>query len=856
VESLMTGSVRGDNEPGHLAATLSSDLDYTVTAGEPYFVPGCTSLANAQAGMCVFPNAQIPTAAWSSAATGLLQFIPAATGTSNGPFPYYSSSSLVQRISDDKWGLKIDFAQSTTNNWSFYYHYDDALVNSPLGAPNVFGTADNVPGFSYTEPSRAQVMVVSDTKVFSSMKVNEVHLSFHRIYWPGQTPTGGLGKVSSFGFTEGGLGLIPSEPSIEGVPSIILNQLGLTMGAAYPTLGSQNHAQVVDGFSSVMGKHTLKMGGSYYIVEWARRGGPAPNGLFVYEGGETGIDFADFLLGAPDVFNQSSFQVMDARSRDGSAYIQDTFRVRPNVTLNYGLRWEFSMPWWDNRNRIQAFNPGEQSQVFANSPTGWDFPNDPGVPKTLAPTRWDNFSPRLGVAYTPAPKGDFLQKLLGSAGETSIRAGAGKFFTAYDTEGISCETGDAPFGFYYDSPSFIYMDNPFEGRASGLNPGQRFPFIAPPDSGSSTYSFAPFQPIAGSCVLKRNAVMPYALEYNLTAQRKIGNSALLTVGYVGTQGRHLFLLEDFNPGNVQTCLQIAQAFTNAGQAAGGCGPYGEDTIYSLNGQTWNGTRPYSVTSGRYLSLGELDFEDNPYITTDGNSSYNSLQVTLDKRVGAVRFLGAYTWSKAMNDSSTFTEYINFQNPGLSKELSTDDMTHNFVFSYFYDLPFAHGLSTHKGPAYKALNGWQVVGITRFTTGFPVTLQETDDRSLCGCDESGLGSVNLPNYNDQPIHIFNPRASSDNQYFDTSVFSEMTLGVEGNANRRFFHGPGLNEWDMGLLKNTQVTERTSLEFRGEFFNAFNHAQFLNPAGNYIAGNFGQVIAARAPRIGQLSLKFLF
>jgi len=856
LEGELTGVVRGDNAPGHMASTLSSELGYTVTAGEPYYVSGCTSLADAQAGMCVFPNAQIPQAAWSNAAKGTLQFIPPPNGSGNAEFPSYASSSLNQNIGDDKTGIRIDFAQSPSNNWSFYYHYDNALLTSPLGAPNVFGTADNIPGFSYTEPSRAQVFVLSDTKIFSSTKVNEVHISYHRIHWPGPTPTGGLGKVSGFGFTEGGLGLIPSEPSIEGLPSIILNELGLTMGAAYPTLGTQNHYQALEGFSWIIGKHTLKMGGAYYIPQWARRGGPAPNGLFVYNGGETGVDFADYLLGAPDLFNQSSFQAMDARSKYGAAYIQDSFRVRPNLTINYGLRWEFSEPWWDNRNRIQAFNPGEQSVVFAQSPTGWDFPNDPGVPKTLAPTRWDNFAPRLGLAYSLTPSGEFLQKILGGSGQTSIRAGAGKFYTSYDTEGISCETGDAPFGFYYDSPSLIYMDNPFQGRASGLNPGQRFPFVAPPNSGSSTYSFAPFQPIAGSCVLKKNAVMPYALTYNLTVQRQIGKSAVLTVGYVGTQGRHLFALQDFNPGNAQTCLQIAQAFSNAGQASSGCGPYGEDTIYSLGSMTWNGTRPFSVTSGRYLDLGELDFGDNPYIITSGVSNYNSLQMTFDKRVGSVRLLGAYTWSKAMNTSSTFTEYLNYSYPGLSKELSTDDMTNNFVVSYLYDLPFAHGLSRTAGPAYKALHGWQITGITRFTTGFPVTLQETDDRSLCGCDGSGLGSVNLPNYDGQPIQRFNPRTNATLQYFGTSPFSAMALGVPGNANRRFFHGPGLNDWDMGLLKNAQITERTSLQFRGEFFNVFNHAQFMTPVGNYIASNFGQVTAARDPRIGQVSVKFLF
>jgi len=855
IENLFTGSVRGDNAPGHMAATLSSDLGYTVTAGESYFVQGCTTLANAQAGMCVFPNAMIPQAAWSSAAKGLLQFFPQATGSNNGAFPFYSSSALNQHIGDDKWGMRMDAAQGPTDNWSFYYHYDDALVDNPLGAPNVFGTADNVPGFAYHLPSRAQLVLASNTKIFSSAKVNEARISYHRIAYPGPIPSQGLGKVNQWGFTEGGLGLIPARPSIEGVPPVILNQLGLTMGSAITDGSYQNNYMAQDAFSWIVGKHTLKLGGLFSYHQWNRRGGPAPNGLFVYNGGETGVDFADFLLGAPDIFNQSSAQTLDARSKSGAIYVQDNFRVRPNLTINYGVRWEFSEPWYDSENKIQAFIPGEQSKIFANAPTGWVFPGDLGVPRTLAPTRWDKFAPRLGLAYAPAPENDFLKKILGGPGKSSIRAGAGIFYTTIDTTGQNFETGDAPFGFYYVSPSLDYMDAPFQGRATGANPGQRFPWIPPPLSGSSTYSFAPFLPIAYSPGYKGTNVLPYAEDFNLTLQRQLGKSTILTVGYVGTLGHHLFSMVSFNPGNPQKCLQIAQLFANA-NLPGGCGPSGEDTLYSINGQTFNGTRPYSVTSGQYLNIGELDFGDNPWSETTGNSSYQSLQVTLDKRMGPVRFLGAYTWSKALDDSSGFTEMINPYNPELSRGLSSFDIAQNFVVSYSYDLPFGHWLSAHNGPAYKVLHGWQLAGDTRFTTGFPITLQETDDRSLCGCDGQGVHSMDLPNYNDQPIQKFNPRSSADLQYFDTSVFSQMALGVAGNADRRFFTGPGINNWDMGLHKFTHITEGTSLEFRAEFFNAFNHAQFLGPVGNFIASNFGDVAAARNPRIGQFALKFLF
>lgn len=243
-------------------------------------------------------------------------------------------------------------------------------------------------------------------------------------------------------------------------------------------------------------------------------------------------------------------------------------------------------------------------------------------------------------------------------------------------------------------------------------------------------------------------------------------------------------------------------------------------------------------------------------TTMANSDYNAFELTVNKRLGPLRFLGAYTWSKALDNSSGFTEIVNFFNPKLSKSLSGFDMAHNFVVSYSYDLPFARPLSNRSGALFKVLDGWELSGITRFTSGLPVTMQQSGDQSLCACDGQGLGSVNFPNWNGQRVTFLNPRNSSNFQYFSTNVFSGMLLGVPGNANRRFFHGPGLENWDVALSKTAHFTERFSLDFRAEFFNVFNHAQFYNPVGDFSAGNFGQITSARDPRIGQLALKVHF
>jgi hypothetical protein len=199
--------VRSDDLPGHMAATLTARLGYTVKPGEPYYARGCTTLAQAQQQMCVFPGGIIPEAAWSSAARGLMQFFPNPNSTGSGPFPIFSSSAYNERVRDDKWGTRVDFSPNpASGTWSVYYHFDDATVNVPLGAPNTIGTFNNVPGFGYLQDSRAQLLVISNTHIFSSTKVNEAHLSYHRIAFPGPKPDQGLGKVSSFGFTEGGLG--------------------------------------------------------------------------------------------------------------------------------------------------------------------------------------------------------------------------------------------------------------------------------------------------------------------------------------------------------------------------------------------------------------------------------------------------------------------------------------------------------------------------------------------------------------------------------------------------------------------------------------------------------------------------
>jgi hypothetical protein len=278
-----------------------------------------------------------------------------------------------------------------------------------------------------------------------------------------------------------------------------------------------------------------------------------------------------------------------------------------------------------------------------------------------------------------------------------------------------------------------------------------------------------------------------------------------------------------------------------------CGPNGEDTNYTLaNGSTIYGTRALNnvVVNGVAAYAGT-----NYYIKTMGNSNFNSLQLTLEHRAGDMTFLAAYTYSKALDSCSGFNCQVNFTNFRLSKGLSRFDMPQNFVFSYNYVLP----LKRIKGPR-AVFDGWSINGITRFASGLPIPLSQSGDRSL-----TGTSGLDVPNYVGglvtQDPRLPGPTGKA-NMYFNKSAFTSENLGTFGTSSRTFFHGPGLNNFDFALHKNTRIREKWELQIRAEFFNVMNHAQFNNPNGSYTNANFGYVTSARSPRIGQLSAKIIW
>jgi hypothetical protein len=885
--STLTGTVDG----AYWAQVLSQRLGYVVTQNEPYSFPAVPATSTTPAtpactttAQCVFPVnaatglANIPQAAWSAPSLKILPYIPAPTLPGNSQ--NYSNNSQRNIANDSKFGERVDFNNQKTGNWSWYYHLDNAQVDSALAG---YAT---VPGFPTVTPSRAQEFVMSNAKTLGATAVNEARISFFRTVLHKDNPAGSFASLSSLGFITGAntLGIVPLAGYKEYVPQTTFSQMSLNIGV--PTLNTfQPNTTYMgsDSFSKSLGRHTLKVGGEFRYLIVNERNYANPNGGFTFDGTVTGVDFADYLLGATSTtsapYTQAALQLLDSRTRYGGAFVQDSWKIRSNLTLNLGLRWEVSMPWYDTQGKIQAFVPGEQSTVFPLSPKGLVFPGDPGIPKTLAPTKYNNIGPRVGLAYSPGFSDGVLGKIFGGPGKTSIRASYGLYYTSVEDLNLFYEVADAPFGLYWTSPVSVLFEEPFRIRANGQSLTQRFPFTAPTPGAASnkTLDFSVYEPFNFFPGYDIHNKLPYAEHFNLSIQRELSKSTVLTIAYVGTEGHRLITQQDANPGDAALCQQLtAQGAFDLTTAAStpGCGPGNENDVFQLpSGSLVYSTR-HSILNPNFCPGSALQVcygSNNTFTYTTANSIYNAAEFTVERKANDVTFLAAYTFAKGLDNSSAFNDLVNFSNPKLSRGLSSSDIRHNFVASYIWAIPFDRAFP--KGPK-RLTQGWQMQGITRFSTGFPVQMnQSKGDASL-----AGSSATDMPNLIGKVV-ILNPRnanpdcptdshtgcyfippqlttsANPDPCVVTTGAFVQnCILGTFGTASRRFFHGPGFNNTDFGFSKRTVIHENYAFDLRVEFFNVFNHAQFLNPGGDISNSNFGIVTNARDPRIGQVSAKF--
>ncbi len=834
-----TGLVSG----AYNANLLSAELGYGVSQGEPYYYPGCNSPME-----CVLPNAVIPQRAWSAPGAALLQYIPQPNIGSN----LFSTASYPETVRDDKAGGRID-GNTRLGVISGYYFIDNYRLDDPY--PGQYGGA-SVPGFDALTIGQAQELSLGDTKVFHGTMVNEFRAGFLRNVNNVGQPHGGVGvSETSQGFVPGPSngGLYIQDPKIEGVENIVFPSF--VMGLPITNVDQWNNTLYLsDTFSKVVGGHTFKFGLQYHYDQVNENPNATFNGTYSFFGSETGNAFADFLLGFPSNFTQTTGQHFYLRNKYAGAFAQDSWRIRSNLTLNLGLRWDLIEPWSEKYNNIQTIVPGEQSVLYPDAPPGFLVAGDPGIPSTLSPIQYHNFAPRIGLAWSPKASSGILKTIFGSGSESSIRASFGMFYTEFPGLSAGIMYGVPPFGYNYLSPAPPLFAQPYINAGDGTVNTDPYPFSFPPHNVSASnpdtnFNWSSVLPVSADPYWYYRNQTPYTNNYMFSIQRQIKSKALLTVSYVGNQGHHLVDTIATNPGNPALCLSLSQQ----SQVAPGsltCGPYGEDATYtSAKGVTYLDTR--------IDVLGPAgDYGADTAQKTIENSNYNALEATLRYRpTGRSTVLLSYTYSKSIDQGSNIGEQLNPLNEALTRVISSFDMKHDFVATYRYDLPIDHLFHPNR-----LSQGWSISGNTRFSSGLPVTLYDNSDNSLLGTLGNGVNNflLDTPNVANGPLQIStNPR--NGNPEFNVNLFSEENLGQLGTAARRFFYGPGIENFDVQLTKTTKIKENSSIDVRVEAFNIFNHAQFYGPAavdGTYGTPNFGYVVNCAAPRLIQLAVKLHF
>lgn len=819
---------------GTSAIPLVGENNTTYPAGTPYST--------------LFPTGHIPAVDMNSVATGLVnKYMPlpnfGATEFSWNPIEVNSINQYITRIdqhfgpNDSVFGYWFIEPGSTVSDESFY--------------------GGSLPGFGEMDSQKTNNMNLNWTHIFSGNALNEARVGYNRLNYPSVIPTT-LVQPSSVGFT----GITPQLPQGAGVPCIDI--LGYESGAC--TFGfSYNGPQpridqtyeVTDNFSWIKGRHTMKFGFDMRRSAVENPFGFVNNGYFDFyldNSATTGDTAADFLLGLPGAYEQTSGGFIDARTQAYYTYAQDEWKALSNLTITYGVGWQVNTPNNDIYNggvAVNAFRPGQQSTVFPTAPEGLLFPGDKGITTSTYHTHYNDFAPRLGFAWSP-----------GTSGKFSVRAGFGIYYNQVEEELTLSNLLAPPFSltnfgstgyptsYGYAIPS---LANPYSDISGSVLLPNAFPFT-PPKPGDTNVDFSQYYPMSLN-VVNPDFQTPSAYNYNINIERELPSQTILTVAYVGHQGRHLETAYELNPAGLAPGLDPACA-----------ADYPTCNSNTLN--YFYPSVPFRYDPNVFGSIGQQ--------ATSATSNYNSLQVTLNKHTThGLTFLATYTWAHSLDNMSSFENIGGFGAPNpFNRSTSYGDSSYDarqrFVVSYTYEVPSIRRFNAFNGLPSRLTDGWRISGLTTFQSGFPIGLSASSNRSLiCYSYVSFYGCPDRPNVVG-PVTKANPRTSSyvnkvlnssnttaqDHYYFNPNSFARETPGVLGNAGRNFFHGPGINNTDVGIYKVTKITESTKVELRFEFFNAFNHTQFDNPSGNVDSVNFGRVLSARSPRIIQLAAKFSF
>src|SRR5258708_2039759 len=473
-----------------------------------------------------------------------------------------------------------------------------------------------------------------------------------------------------------------------------------------------------------------------------------------------------------------------------------------------------------------------------------------------------------------------------SSTSCSIRGGFGLFYNPIEQLVLEQFEGDASFG--WSSLLFEGLFNTVFVRQSGNISPNPFNGILNPAHGTNV-DWSAFRPILLFGELQPKLRAQYTSQYNLGIQRQIGQDMVLSVGYVGSQGHRLLATKDLNYGNAQTCLDLQNISDLTGDGNLACGPFFADSSFNIPAGeipagvtlhlpygsqsivtgpnptpiTLVGLRLYSSPSCDPLTGNGCPSDGVPVFSsifaqdTIANSNYNSLQASLEKRfTHGLQFELAYTFSKSIDNASSFENILKPICDRCTRALSLFDAQHRLFMSYLWQLP----VPQYQGAKGKVLDGWAVSGITSLQSGFPIRIESSNDSEL----ENSF-DFELPGKPDliAPFHTFDPRTHGG-YAFDANSFalpvqsaSSTPLQLLGNAPPTLCCGPRIRNFDLSLQKITPVAPSKTLEFRAEFFNVFNPTQFLNPDGNISdAADFGRVNRVRDPRNIQFAVKFAF
>jgi Carboxypeptidase regulatory-like domain/TonB-dependent Receptor Plug Domain len=575
--------------------------------------------------------------------------------------------------------------------------------------------------------------------------------------------------------------------------------------------------------TKIMGHHTLKFGATYHKYNKHENAGGNNTGTFDFNfaglpsdnPSEFSQSWANFLLGRVSLFTQDQHDlVADIHQNQLELYAQDEFRIRPNLTLSYGLRYSLFRQPTDGSNRLTNFDPSRYDPTKApviDPATGNIVPGgnpnyDPlngiiigghGSPYGTAVSSQNNlnFAPRFGIAWDPF--GD---------GKTVVRTGYGMFF---DSSTVGYVEDDA-----WVNPPFSYgvaiYDTVF------TDPGSVSP---------TANTTPPYLRVAGT-----KWHVPYTQQWSLDVQHEFSKSFLVDLGYYGNKGTHLLGGVDINQVRPGVAL-AAGVLPSTGLTS--------DELGVLNA-----LRPF-VGYG-YMNAVEPWFKSN----------YHSLQASVQKHFSNNSLFAVnYTWSRTMTDSpgDRWNAPQNTYNIAANYGPSTLDRRHMLTASYVYSLPW---MKNQQGFVGHVLGGWEVSGIISYMGGTPLSVTSGN-----GLDHAGLGVLASDWNSLYPDVVSNPNSGAPHklgQWFNTAAFQEVPDGVYqvGNEKRGVVRGPGFGRWDLSLFKNTKVSERVTVQFRAEAFNVWNHTNWSGVSTDMSSDYFGQVTSARDPRNIQFGLKLMF